>query len=832
MNIIEYIEAALLELNSIQSKIEEIQRKITNAEWQSDSQTLQKLRCSFRFLLRYYQYHKHQIQKMDFLAALRDFVLFIGRLSAPEDICTLVSSDGGEFGLYVEGNEYINAYVNCPGWFVDDAFVQQVYGKLQADVFKKGTACGDEILYKATGFKSYRSFEQKIAVHTALNMPDGYTLLLSLPTGAGKSLLTQMLAAHGDGLTVAIVPTVALGLDQLRAASFILKNSLTSDQIGCYCGEVEIHELRKIYNGIEDGSLKLLITSPEAIIRNDKLKKSLFLAAERKAFNNLVIDEAHIVQDWGALFRPDFQMLSVIRKELFTLGARKLKTILLSATLTEDTVANLKTLFSNNEQWIELRCDSLRTEPRFYIEKAKNQFHLQQRVSHYCKVLPKPLIIYEIKPEKAEEWKKFLSQEGFGNVVTFTGDTDDDRRTEIINMWSEDRLDMVVATSAFGLGVDKPDVRTVIHTTLPENINRFYQEVGRGGRDGLPSLSVLCYSPHDDMSIQHYIVNSRVMTVEKMIDRWFSMLRQDDAERDGDSILLDTSITPSSFSESEKENSGSQNIRWNINLLLFMKRYGFLEFNEMMYIPQQKCYFIRVTMRDVYLMQNTFELKIALEPFREQEVQSVASGYVAIKEMVAKTDKMCWSNYFTQLFPNAPLACGGCPNHKDAFSNDEFFSMHNNISWYAQVPIKSGALNKLLSGLNSLIVARNENEPLMVQITLQLAAKLNDLGIGVLVMPNTHGIDPTVFRGIVLEAKEFEFLAKHHPSILASGVLCVFDDDTRTNQITYRAANSVRQYGTPMIYYCRENMFIAQDNRPIRHLITGNTVSAAEILEV
>ncbi|MGI6647903.1 MAG: DEAD/DEAH box helicase [Bacillota bacterium] len=832
MNVIEYVGQALREPNSLNSKIKELKEYALAAEQQDDSYTLQKLRCSSRFLLRYHQYHSREIEHKDFLAALRDFVLFVGRISAPIDIRTLVSSQGEPFGLFVEGHEYINADVSRPGWFSDDTFVKQVYGKLSFDLFKKKAACGDKRLFKATGFKSYRSFEQKIAVQTALKMPDGHTLMLSLPTGAGKSLITQMLAVYSAGLTVVVVPTIALGLDQYRAAYSVLRNSLPTEQIACYCGEVDAHARRKIYHGLESDSLKLLITSPEAIVKNEKLRSALLCTAERHMLANLVVDEAHIVQDWGALFRPDFQMLSTIRREFCSLSQGKLKTVLLSATLTEDAVANLKTLFSDDEKWIELRCDALRTEPRFSIEKANNQQTLQNKVLRYCHVLPKPMILYEIKPEKAEKWKQMLINEGFKNVVTFTGNTSDSKRTEIIQSWNEDKLDIVIATSAFGMGVDKPDVRTIMHTTLPENINRFYQEVGRGGRDGLPSLSVLCYCPHDDVSIQRYIANSRVMTVDKMIDRWFSMLNQDNVDRDADTVLLDTSTSPSSFTELERENSGSQNMRWNINLLLFLMRYDLLLFKEMVYIPQQNCYFIRVTMKDIQLMQDEARLKEALEPLREQEVQNVTNGYEAIKKMAAKAREMCWANHFTQLFPNAPLACGGCPSHSDAYCGDNALSLHNRVPWYAHSSIKSEALHKLMNGLRSLLVVRQENEPWSASKALQLGVKVNELGIDVLVMPDTGEVDTTAFKGIVLDLKEFELLVKHHPSMLASGIFCAFDDNHRANQVQYKWANALEKYGIPVIYYCRENMVITQANRPIRHLFSGNTVSVTEIWEV
>lgn len=831
MNLVEHVEQSFLEPNSINSKIEEIRATIAEYERHDDGITLQKLRITYRFLLRFEQYYRKCIQKSDFLTSFRDFILFVGRIAVPNDILSLVKAEGEPFGLYVEGYNYINADISRTGWFIDDIFLRQVYGKDSVQSFKKKSSCGDALLYKATEFDSYRSFEQKIAVHTALQMPNGFTLLLSLSTGAGKSLLTQMMAACNDGLTVAIVPTVALGLDQFRAACSVLKKSISMEKIGCYCGEVKSDEKQKIYNGMEDGTLKLLITSPEAIVKNHKLKYSLYSVAERQKLSYLVIDETHIVQDWGGLFRPDFQMLSVIQKELLELSDKSLRTILLSATITEDATANLRKLFSTQENWIELRCDTLRTEPRYCIEKLNSQQILQSKVLHYARILPKPMIIYEIKPEKAEEWRKLLIQEGFNNIVSFTGDTNDVERTRIIIQWSQDKLDIVVATSAFGMGVDKPDVRTIIHTTLPESINRFYQEVGRGGRDGQPSLSILCYSAHDDEGVQQHIVNSRVITVEKMVDRWFSMLYRREVERDGDTVLLDTSTPPSKFSETEKENSGSQNMRWNTNILLFMMRYGLLEFIEMVFVPKQNCYFIRVRMLDIKIMQDSEKLSEVLEPLRTLELKSVTSGYQAMKEMTMKGNNACWANSFTEIFPNAPLACGGCPSHSNAYCNDDVFSLHNTVLWYSPNSKQIGTIKKLMGGLNTLLVVRNENEPWLVSKTLELAIKLNDLGIGVLVLPNTSDYNMNTYKGLVLNPNEFEFIAKHHPSVLSSGVLCAFDDNNRMNQKQYKCADYLNQYSIPVIYYCRENMFISQANRSIRHLLNAKKVTITEILE-
>ena len=116
--------------------------------------------------------------------------------------------------------------------------------------------------------------------------------------------------------------------------------------------------------------------------------------------------------------------------------------------------------------------------------------------------MPRPIIIYVSKRDDAKEWKKKLIEKGYRSVEIFSGSTVDSERERIIRQWNHDEIDIIVATSAFGMGVDKRDIRTVIHCCLPESINRFYQEVGRGGRDGFASISLLSYVYDEDTSVQ------------------------------------------------------------------------------------------------------------------------------------------------------------------------------------------------------------------------------------------------------------------------------------------------------------------------------------------
>ena len=185
------------------------------------------------FFTRYSQYNGGTISRQDLLLFVRDFILFVGRFPMPAILEDAIRESGNEYGLDIAEDGYVDAASILPEWLPNRAFVQQVYGLDQDGLDEFVPAIGDSIITDHSRFSKYRSIEQKIAVHAAVQLPADYTLMVSLPTGGGKSLITQMLAATSTGLTIVVVPTVALASDQYMKARNCMVKCDIQDHIFC-----------------------------------------------------------------------------------------------------------------------------------------------------------------------------------------------------------------------------------------------------------------------------------------------------------------------------------------------------------------------------------------------------------------------------------------------------------------------------------------------------------------------------------------------------------------------------------------------------------------------
>ena len=282
----------------------------------------------------------------------------------PLEVNSIDIPDGNSYGIYKNDDGKYYATYDIPAFIKNQSFVRDAFINIGTEEpFEKTKYLlkTNNFVESITGFKYFKSLEQKLCVYGGLNTPLGFTSLVSMPTGGGKSLVTQTLAYEKEGLTIVVVPTVSLAIDQERVAKKYLKNSKENEIFSYYSGIKNFDEIR---NALKNKTVKLLFISPEALIKNEQFQKLINEANDRKYIKNIVIDEAHIVVEWGDFFRVDYQCLSPWRNELLKVTP-EIRTFLLSATFQDDTVKILKRMFSEEGKWIEIRCDSLRKEPRF-----------------------------------------------------------------------------------------------------------------------------------------------------------------------------------------------------------------------------------------------------------------------------------------------------------------------------------------------------------------------------------------------------------------------------------------------------------------------------------
>lgn len=611
-------------------------------------------------------YRKKQISRDDLLISLRNYLLlFKTAVRLPDDI----DITDNEYGLRYDADGLCYATLNLPEYLNEDivkqGFMDDYVEKANSTKYFLGVTPN---IYRLTGYTQFKSLRQKLAVTGALNMPDGYTALISLPTGGGKSLITQTMAYQkGDGLTITVVPTVSLALDQVRVAKKNIKIA-KEDEIACYYSDLSKEDKISIINRIKSHTLRLLFISPEALIKNELFKQTIDAANESGYLKNLVIDEAHIVIEWGNFFRVDYQCLEPWRNNLFSVNS-KLRTVLLSATYEKNTVKVLQSMFSTPEKWIEIRCDALRREPRFDLVIANSFRDKNSKIKELLKCLPRPMIVYVMRPDQADKIKEIANEIGITNIETFTGRTKSDERSRIIDEWSDNEFDIIIATSAFGVGVDKSDVRTVLHLYVPDNPNAYYQELGRGGRDGLPCLSVMCIYPKEDLE-SAFVMTDKVLSSDKIWGRWDSMLNSPTSLRGIGTYTLDTSVKPKYNSVDYAEDTSTVDQRWNIYVILLLRRYNLIKVLDMIVEPQTQIYFIRISILDERLLQETETTKALIEEVRNKEWNKNESEFKTMSRAVLQGSRVCWSEMFFNTYSMVSEYCAGCNNHKNVVDSE------------------------------------------------------------------------------------------------------------------------------------------------------------------
>ena len=540
---------------------------------------------------------------------------------------------------------------------------------------------GDGMLYAMSeaaglGWTTYQSDAQKAAVDTWVFAPPGSTTLVTLPTGGGKSLcglLPPWFQTRGgrrsQGATLVVVPTIALALDQERQASRFFRHAVgeLSKPIS-RTGDTSQTERQAIEAALRDGRLPVIYTSPESLL-GSRLYDVCLQAAASGLLSRFVIDEAHLIASWGAGFRPEFQLLAAYRRRLLEATGGQLRTLLLSATVAEDGRATIEHLFSESNKLIVIQANRLRPEIGYWFHFSRTASARRRRVIEALPFLPRPLILYVTRPDQAEQWERELRGLGYRRIASFTGDTDTDSRRRLIRGWERNEIDIMIATSAFGLGVDKGDVRTILHATLPENIDRFYQEVGRGGRDGYSSVSLVCAANDSNENSSDvalaYSLLPRLITQEKALPRWQGMIATSLA--DSDVRWVDRDARPAGRPEIQRS---ERNREWNEHLLLMMQRARLIEVTD---APPPRAdgdgtYLNRLPIR--ILDQDVFnapeQALVQIEPYRQEEKENATKALRGIIDLVAdyadgdRHERECIACRLAAVYEEVQYACGGC----------------------------------------------------------------------------------------------------------------------------------------------------------------------------
>ncbi|MDW7669764.1 MAG: helicase-related protein, partial [Bacillota bacterium] len=542
----------------------------------------------------------------------------------------------------------------------------------------------DNWFEKEFSYNYYKSIEQKKTLNAALLIEEGSTALVSMPTGSGKSIIGIAKSKNSNGLTIVVMPTIALTLDQYRN----YKNFYGEDEIAYYTSDS--NDFSDIEEKIHNKKLKLLYVSPETIVKG-KFREVLINIAQEKFLDNFVIDECHLISSWGNFFRTDFQLLSIVIKKLKMIN-NKITTLLLSATLTSEDRELIKNLFgSEDDIFYEFNEDRLRNELVFDIMEFRNDEAKTKRFYELLKVIPKPSIVYVRKPDDAESIKNFITSKlKYNKVSTFTGKTSTSLRENIIDLWNNNELDIIVATSAFGMGVDKSNIRSVLHFKIPDNLKDYYQEVGRGGRDGLCSLGLVLLNKSED----YKIFTNNTISDEKFLDRWFSMINC--ATRiSSQRYIINSNTTPTYL---HNDITGSKNLSWNEYVILTMHKAGFIKILDI----NNKEFTIELK-RNVTDRMNIIENEVIekLHPISEREKNSQRN----FKNYLDNYKSECISEYLIKSFENAAYLCNGCPKcGMDIQSTDKnpgFYTNRNSR--------KEKRYMEKICGYNELGVIYNDN---------------------------------------------------------------------------------------------------------------------------
>ena len=340
----------------------------------------------------------------------------------------------------------------------------------------------------------------------------GEDVMCVMPTGGGKSLCYQLPSLARDGTTIVVSPLIALMKDQVDAMqklgikAKLINSSLTSA------------EQSVVLDEMANGSLNLVYVAPE------RLRNSRFLnAISNVNINLLAIDEAHCVSEWGHDFRPDYSRLGRFRERYL----QDVQTIALTATATPTVRQDIAEILRLKTPQVFVT-GFARTNLRFSVTHAKSDREKDEELTRYVSSQQGSGIIYAATRKRCEELAQWLPEKTRRPIGAYHAGLEPSQRQRVQDDFMSGKLSAIVATNAFGMGIDKADIRFVVHYNIPGSLEAYYQEAGRAGRDGQPSECRLMFS-YSDRYIQEFFIDNRYPqrdTVKKVYD--FLLTRDED----------------------------------------------------------------------------------------------------------------------------------------------------------------------------------------------------------------------------------------------------------------------------------------------------------------
>ena len=351
------------------------------------------------------------------------------------------------------------------------------YGKTDSIAIYKS------ILKRYWGYDDFRGIQQDIIT----SIGEGRDTLGLMPTGGGKSVTFQVPALAKEGVCIVITPLIALMNDQVQ---HLRQHNIRAAAIN---SDMQSSDIVRILENAVFGGIKLLYISPE------RISSELFRAKLRHMkVSYICVDEAHCISQWGYDFRPSYLEIAEIRRDL-----PDIPILALTATATPTVVDDIqdRLLFRERNVFrMSFERKNLAYIVRNVPDKADQLIHILSHVSGST-------IVYTRSRQRTKEYAELLQAAGI-SATYFHAGLDNDEKNRRQNDWQADRVRVIVATNAFGMGIDKPDVRLVVHVDCPSSIEAYFQEAGRAGRDGKKAYAVLLFNDHDPQKLHKRITDS------------------------------------------------------------------------------------------------------------------------------------------------------------------------------------------------------------------------------------------------------------------------------------------------------------------------------------